>query len=321
MNGDGLQRSDNPYYEKHDDDYWDGNNDTRNDAENYQPGEVNLLEAYEFRQKYGYLSIGFAIVQTVVLIVMIIECGVAPITINPMVGPYPDALSNWGAKNSALILEDGENWRLFSPLLLHAGVLHLLGNVSVQLETGVFFEREWGSPVWLLIYMLSALGSSVMSVCLMPGVLSVGSSGAIMGIFGAKLAEIGCRCCEPRITVQEKVGHKIRQHQLVLVLGGIVIVMALSFIPFVDWAAHLGGLLAGMAVGLTVFSLSMRSVMSRIVWFLVGLAVTVVGFAASLNYMYTQVEPAEQLRDICEYYQQFFEDYECSCTLYGDEND
>jgi membrane associated rhomboid family serine protease len=309
-------------YRKHDD--WDGNNNTVascNDAENYQPGEVNLLDAYEFRQKYGYLSIAFAIVQTLILIVMIIECGVAPLTINPMVGPYPDALSNWGAKNSALMLEDGENWRLLSPLLLHAGVLHLVGNVSVQMETGVFFEREWGSPVWFLIYMLSALGSSIMSVCLMPGTLSVGSSGAIMGIFGAKLAEIACRCCEPCITVQERVGHKIRQHHLVLSLGAIVIVMALSFIPFVDWAAHLGGLLAGMAVGLTVFSLSMRSIVSRIVWFLVGLSLTVVGFAVSLKYMYTQVEPAEQLRDICGYYQQFYEDYECSCTLDEASND
>jgi Rhomboid family len=33
----------------------------------------------------------------------------------------------------------------------------------------------------------------------------------------------------------------------------VLIVMAFSFIPFVDWAAHLGGLLAGIVVGMVIF--------------------------------------------------------------------
>jgi hypothetical protein len=31
-------------------------------------------------------------------------------------------------------------------------------------------------------------------------------------------------------------------------------------------------------------------------------------------YMYTEVETKEELRDVCGYYQQFFEDYECNCS-------
>ena len=46
-------------------------------------------EVYLVKQNYGYCSIGFSIVQTVILIIMMIECGVAPMNINPMVGPYP----------------------------------------------------------------------------------------------------------------------------------------------------------------------------------------------------------------------------------------
>jgi membrane associated rhomboid family serine protease len=282
-----------------------------------QHGEVLLLDIYETRQKYGYFSIAFSVVQTLILGAMMYECGIAPIRINPMIGPYPDALSYWGAKNAALILEDGETWRLFTPMLLHAGIIHLVGNVSVQIETGVFFEREWGSLVWLIIYVVSTLGSSILSTCLMPGSLSVGSSGAVMGIFGAKLSEIFCRSCEPRDTVQERVGHAIRKHQLVLALGGVVIVMLFSFIPFVDWAAHLGGMLAGIAVGLMIFACHIRSRIWRVLWFVVGLALTVTGFGVSLRYMYNEVEVVEQLRDVCGYYQQFFEDYECSCTLDG----
>jgi hypothetical protein len=46
-------------------------------------------EVYLVKQNYGYCSIGFSIVQTIILIIMMIECGVAPMNINPMVGPYP----------------------------------------------------------------------------------------------------------------------------------------------------------------------------------------------------------------------------------------
>jgi membrane associated rhomboid family serine protease len=68
-----------------------------------------------------------------------------------MIGPYPDALSEWGGKNAVLIIEDGEWFRLISPIMLHAGIIHLVGNIDLQLETRVFFEREWGSIRWLII--------------------------------------------------------------------------------------------------------------------------------------------------------------------------
>jgi membrane associated rhomboid family serine protease len=291
--------------------------DDKDDQNGIPEGEVRLLDVYEYRQKYGYLSIAISFVQTIILIVMMVECGVAPIRINPMVGPYPDALSNWGAKNAALILENGQTWRLLSPALVHAGVIHLVGNISVQLETGLFFEREWGSAIWLLIYLASTVGATIISTCFMPNVLSVGSSGAVMGIFGAKISEIFCRSCESRVSVQEKVGHAIRKHQLAEALGGAVIVMLFSFIPFVDWAAHLGGLLTGITVGLMVFSCYVEGIVWRCIWFVTGVTMTIALFTTSLTYMYNDVEPAESLRDVCAYYQEFFEGYECSCPLYA----
>jgi membrane associated rhomboid family serine protease len=275
---------------------------------------VLLLDVYETRQQYGYLSIGIAVLQTILLVVMMVECGVAPLKINPMVGPYPEALSYWGAKNSYFIVQDGEYWRLASPAFLHAGIFHLVGNISVQRETCDFFEREWGSALWLVIYLTSSIGAMIGSTCFMPGVLSVGSSGAIMGIFGAKISEILCRCCESRETVQGKVGHAIRRHQLVLVLGGAVIVMLFSFLPFVDWAAHLGGLLTGIAVGLIIFSCYAEYTLCRFLWFAIGVGMTCALFASTLVYMSEEVVPDERLADVCAYYQEFFDNYDCSCA-------
>lgn len=189
-------------------------------------------EVYFVQQKCGYLSILFSLAQTIVLTIMMSKCGVAPLSINPMVGPYPDALSDWGGKNAVNILDDGEWWRLITPIMLHAGVIHLLCNVAVQLETGAFFEREWGSLKWLIVYLSSAVGSSVLSVIFMPDAISVGSSGAVMGLFGAKLSEVICRYCEPDRTDQERVGHQVRREQCAGVMCSVFIVMLFSFIPY-----------------------------------------------------------------------------------------
>ncbi len=107
-----------------------------------------------------------------------------------MVGPYPDALSYWGGKNAYLILYDNEYWRLVSPIMLHAGVFHLICNIGVQLDTGAFWEREWGSFVWLTIYLVSAVWGSIMSVIVIPNSIGVGSSGSVCGLFGAKLVSL-----------------------------------------------------------------------------------------------------------------------------------
>lgn len=274
-------------------------------------------EIYIVRQKYGYASIGFSIVQVGVLMWMMYSCGVAPLRLNPMFGPFPDGLSEWGGKNSYLILDEGESYRLLTPIFLHAGVLHLIGNVAVQLETGLFFEREWGTWRWLIIYLTSAIGSSILSVIAMPQAISVGSSGAVMGLFGGKLAEVIIRAfeCGTDLNQQERVARAVRKEQCCLVSTSVIVVMLFSFIPFVDWAAHLGGLIAGFLVGLAIFPFDFQAHWGiRVLLSGLGLFVTILCFARALNYMYSgAVESIDELKDVCGYYKQNFEDYECNC--------
>lgn len=176
-------------------------------------------------------------------------------------------------------------------------------------------HQEWGSLVWLVVYIGSAFGSSVFSTIFMPDNISVGSSGAVMGLFGAKLAEIMLLCCEKSTTIQEAAGAASRKHQSCLVIGGILIVAAMSFIPYVDWAAHLGGMIAGFALGLVLFAYRIRNWCLKLFWLVAGALVAVALYSAGVAYMYTMVETNEELRDVCGYYQQFFEDYECQCML------
>lgn len=283
------------------------------------PWDEDNLDAFppelHHKQSCAPLSTLFCLAQTVIMAAMMIQCGVAPMNINPMIGPYPDALNYWGAKNSVLIIDDGEFWRLITPIFLHAGLIHLLGNVMVQIESGNRWEKEWGSIIWIIIYIGSAVGSSILSAIVMPDQISVGSSGAVMGLFGGKFAEIILLCCERSETRVEKADERSRKEQACEVVGGIILVMAMSFIPYVDWAAHLGGLIAGFVIGLVCFSFKIRNWCFILIWFVIGVGSTVALFAGALVFMYTGVEANEDLRDVCGYYKQYFQDYECQCML------
>lgn len=272
-------------------------------------------EGAHYKQNIAPFSTLFCAVQCIILTLMMWQCGLAPLNINPMIGPYPDALNYWGAKNAVLIIEDGEAWRLFTPCLLHAGLIHLVGNVMVQIDAGNQWEKEWGSLIWMIIYIGSTFGSSVFSVCFMPDNISVGSSGAVMGLFGAKFSEIVLLCLEKSTNVKELAGERSRKEQAALVIGGIVIVAAMSFIPYVDWAAHLGGMIAGFVLGLVCFSFKIRSWIFMLIWFVVGVGSTIALYSLGMAYMYNEVEVKEDLRDVCGYYQQYFDDYECRCML------
>lgn len=199
----------------------------------HQPKEEQ--EVYVVKQRWGYLSYAFSAGQVIVLIIMMSGCGIAPMNINPMIGPYPDALSYWGGKNAVNIIDDGEWFRLITPIMLHAGIIHLLCNVAVQVETGAFFEREWGSARWLIVYITSAIGSSALSVIKMPGAISVGSSGAVMGLFGAKLAEVIVRFMDRDKSTQGRIAHQVRKEQCAGVTCSVVVVMLFSFIPYGKW--------------------------------------------------------------------------------------
>ena len=185
----------------------------------------------------------------------------------------------------------------------------------VQLESGNRWEKEWGSLIWIVVYIGSAFGSSILSSIAMPDQISVGSSGAVMGLFGAKFSEIFLLCCERSETRVEKADERSRKEQACEVIGGIILVMAMSFIPYVDWAAHVGGLAAGFVIGLVCFSFKIRNWCFILIWFVVGVGTTLALFSGALAYMYTTVEANDDLRDVCGYYKQFFEDYECQCML------
>lgn len=80
-----------------------------------------------------------------------------------------------------------EPWRLLTVLLVHGGIWHLLLNMFALWLMGRTLEPLIGRLRFVVLYLLSGLGGSVMVVLFGFDTSVVGASGAIFGLFGATL--------------------------------------------------------------------------------------------------------------------------------------
>jgi membrane associated rhomboid family serine protease len=86
----------------------------------------------------------------------------------------------WGANAAWRTILDKEYWRILTNTFIHASVFHLAINMYVLWSFSSMVERLFGRSRFLLIYFLSAIGSSVCSLLLLSADgISVGASGAI----------------------------------------------------------------------------------------------------------------------------------------------
>lgn len=141
-------------------------------------------------------------------------------------------------------LARGEVYRLLSVTLVHANFIHLAFNMYALYLIGPLVEGIWGTRTFALFYVLTAAAASTASFVVSPG-NSVGASGAVFGLIGVLLA--GSRVHNP---VLDR-----RARAIIPQLGSIVLVnLAFGFLMAerIDNAAHIGGLVAGLWLGLFV---------------------------------------------------------------------
>lgn len=94
------------------------------------------------------------------------------------------------SKDSGAIRNDLELWRLFTPIFLHAGILHLAGNMFFQLRFGYVLEDRWNWKRFSFIYIAAGVMASLWSAVLAFKTVSVGASGALAGLLGADITYI-----------------------------------------------------------------------------------------------------------------------------------
>lgn len=194
------------------------------------------------------------------------------------------ALFAFGAKDGRYIFLDHQWWRLVTAGFLHGGLLHIGMNSWVLYDLGAQVEQIYGTPRFLVLYFLGTVGGFYLSARLNPAVLSVGSSAGLMGLIGAMIA-FG-------VANRSSVGRAIRNFYV----RWVVYILALGLIPgfAVDNWAHIGGLIAGFAVGY-IAGIPARSSHSREVFWRAAAGVCLVLTAWSFWLMYRHFPAPGQL--------------------------
>lgn len=139
----------------------------------------------------------------------------------------------------------GEWWRLFSAMFLHGSVDHLIGNCIALYIVGMPCEHAVGFTRAAVVYLVSGLSGSALSVTMSPGP-SLGASGAIFGVLESVVVFL--------YKYQKFFFLRDKRIGFVLMLWAGYQVAIGFLTPFVDNFAHLGGLAGGALVTLMVGS-------------------------------------------------------------------
>jgi len=225
-------------------------------------------------------SFAICLLQIGVLIAMIQIDGFTSSSSNATIGPPVYSLVRFGAKETGLIVLRKQWWRIISPTMLHAGILHIVPNVAIQLRIGGYLNLVYGNVKFLWIYFFGGVFGVLMSCCFLPDSVGVGSSGALMGMLASWVVWILFRWNKI-----PKEHHRIRNCQLLVVLASIAVTMATSAMPNVDWAAHAGGAFQGALWGIILLSNELEPSYTTIVMKLIALLISLVTSALAVYYL------------------------------------
>ncbi len=187
-------------------------------------------------------------------------------------GPSPRQLYDMGAMFPPALAIDGQYWRLLTSMFLHAGILHIGFNAYALYLFGGQVERAFGRRLFLLLYFLTGLLAGVASYSFgEPLAVGVGASGAIFGIFGVFIAYNYRRRYSAAAAMNLRWAWSIILINAILAFG----------IGTIDWRAHVGGLISGLAAGAAVDGIGPRRY--RTAFAIIGLsAMAVAGVVLAL---------------------------------------
>jgi rhomboid protease GluP len=147
-----------------------------------------------------------------------------------------DAIIDAGALSRAEVMK-GEIWRVVTSMFLHGGFDHLIGNCFVLYVLGMATEHAFGISRAGLIYLVSGLSGSALSVAMTQGP-SVGASGAIFGLCGSVIVFL---------FRYHKVFFVRDKRISVVLLVWAVWTVATGFLsPEIDNFCHIGGFVGGV---------------------------------------------------------------------------
>lgn len=149
-------------------------------------------------------------------------------------------LQSSGIMDTAKV-HSGQWWRVFTALTLHADLAHLAENLSLGAVLIGLAMGRYGTGTGLLAAFLAGAAGNLLSLLLNPKPFQgLGASGMIMGALGLLAAQT---------LLPEARRRQSRKFVLAGLMAGVMLFALFGLSPGTDLAAHLGGFVAGLALG------------------------------------------------------------------------
>ncbi len=156
-------------------------------------------------------------------------------------GIDPRVLVRLGGKYGPPIFADQQWWRLVTAMFLHGGLFHVGMNLWCLFDLGPAVESLFSTTKFIVLYLVTGVAGFLLSLWWNPGRLSIGASGAILGLIGILIG------------ASFHHGHLGKEFRRQL-WRWVIYIFIFGLLPFfaVDNAAHLGGLASGFLLGYVV---------------------------------------------------------------------
>jgi rhomboid protease GluP len=161
-------------------------------------------------------------------------------------------LDDFGALVPSLV-RAGQLWRLMTFNFLHIGLVHLMFNSSALFSIGPQVEETFGSQKFIFIYVGTGVASGIASYLFLPSG-TAGASGAIFGLIGV-MAAYGYR-------LGGSLGRGLMRQMLIWAAIGIMF----GFFIGANNVAHIGGFIAGGALGFLLAPEAPTTVRTAALW-------------------------------------------------------
>lgn len=204
----------------------------------YELFSIRKINESNFYKESYEIKFNFWVGQKNIYSIFIISGILIIITIFQFITGLQDSVELAGLVKSKTLA--GEYWRLLTCILLHGSILHILFNSIAIFVIGHMVIRITGFSYFVIVFLFSGISGSLFSLFLMPAQTSVGASGGIMGLIGFILII--------SIKFKENVPRNIIKSMLVSII--LIAIMGLSAYDIIDNAAHGGGLIGGVLIGL-----------------------------------------------------------------------
>lgn len=155
-----------------------------------------------------------------------------------------ELLLKWGALNKSLVTENGEWWRLFAMAFVHAGFMHLFGNLMFFVLSAIMLLERYNGYQIAFVFIASTFISSLFFMLYSDSSTGAGASGGVFGL----MAFWATNALLSKFVDKEEMPLAI----LLCPIGVIFVNILMSFGNGISLSGHLGGLAGGSILGVAM---------------------------------------------------------------------